>query len=302
MGARPIIFKSSLWLKWALLLASWILSFLILIIVSTNNKLNTLYNDAVSRGPEFRLPKNQIGALSYTRSDPEENHRPIYSVAFKNLRVENNTLGIFETALHKVVKIRDLELRFYRYPPPKVTTTTELNHSKSLKTTVAGSSQPCTTTIPDILFIPEDITADARALIKNIIRKLITSVDGWRVNIDFGNVSEVRVNNFHYKVFYDDDLFFAIQSKRAIVSYKQSGVVLRGHVTIKSADGSTLESNHIMWDVKKQHFSVNGLYTLNRGGIKTMGKDICVDAQLNNVKVKRAEFKQKEDQKCLAKL
>src|SRR4030042_7020447 len=124
MGEKPIIFKSGLWFRWTLVLALWILSFLILIIVSTNSELNILYNGTASQGPEFRLPKNQIGALSYTRSDPEENYRPVYSVCFKSLRVENNTLGIFETALHKVVKTQDLEIRFYQYTSTKVSATT----------------------------------------------------------------------------------------------------------------------------------------------------------------------------------
>lgn len=293
MSARPIGFKSSPWLKWATLVAAWILSFLILIIVSTNNELNTLYNEAVSYGHQLRPIKNQTGALSYTRWDPKENHRPIYSVCFKNLRVENNRLGIFKTALHKVVKIRGLALKFYQYTSPQVTATIKPNHSKPPKTTL---------TTADIPVLPVDITADARVLIKKITRKLINPEDGWRVNIDLGNVSEVHVNNFNYKVFYDDDLFFSIQSKRAIASYKRPGIILRGHAKIKTANGSTLESNYIKWDIKKQHFSANGVYVLNRGGMVKTGKDICVDAQLNSVKVQHAKVKGKESQKCFAKL
>lgn len=259
----------------------WTLSFLILIIFAGNNELNTLYSDFVNCGPELRPPKNQLGAVSYIRWDPKENHRPVCSMCFKNLRTENNKLGIFKTALHKVVKIRDLKLEFYQYSSGKTTATAT----------------------PDIYPVTGGTIADAKALIKQIMHKLINPGDGWRVNsIDFGNVSEVRINNFNYKVLYDDELFFAVRSKRAMVSYKHSGVVLRGHVTIKTADGSTLESNYVKWDIKKQHFSVNGIYVLNRDGVKTTGRDICVDTQLKSVKAQHAKFNQKEEPECFAKL
>jgi len=274
MRARPIKFKSSLWLKWTVLLASWIFSFLILIIVTRNNELNTLYNNAMSHGPELGLPKNQIGSVSYTRWDPKENYRPIYSIYFKNLLAENSQLGIFKTALHKVVKIQDLKLKFYRYDSP-----------------------------PNVSPLPEDIITNIRALIKEIIRKLTNPENRWRVNIiDLGNTSEVRVNNFDYKVFSDDDLSFAIQSKRAITSYKQSELALRGHVIITAADGSTLECNYAKWDTKKGHLKIDGVYVLNRNGVKMIGRDICVDTQLNLARAQQAKFKPKEAERCFAKL
>ncbi len=273
-------FRLRLCSKWIFLSAFWILSFLILIVVSFNNGLNTSNNKVLIDGSQFKLPKNQVGTFSCFRQDPKENYRPVHSVSFENLLVENNNLGFFKTALHKVVKIRDFELKFYHYTSPEVTAST----------------------IPDIYLINEDITTDSRALFSKITHKLTNPMDGWRVNVDLSNISELRVNNFDYKVFYDGDLFFAIQSKRATASYKHSGIVLRGHVTIKTGDGSTLESNYVEWDVKKQHFNVNGVYVLNRGGIVTTGKDICVDAQLKSVKVQHTKFKRKEIQKCFVKL
>lgn len=280
VNRRPIIGEPRLWLKWSALSIAWTVSALILIIVAGNNDLGTLYPDvAQSPWPDLRPPKNQIGAFNYLRSDPKENYRPICSVRFENLCAENNKLGLFSTALHKVVKIRDLELKVYRYSSDKVTASTT----------------------PDIFPVPDDITTDTRALVKRITRSLTTSADGWRVDIDLGNVSEVRVDNLDYRVFHDDDLFFAAQSKRAIVSYGQSDVVLHGHAKITIADSSTLESNYIKWDVKKQHFSVDGVYVLNRGGVITTGKGLCVDAQLKSVKGQYAKFERKE-QKCIAKL
>jgi len=282
MVKRPIIHEQRFWLKWSALLISWSLFVLILgiVIFSGNDELSTLYCDAASTGPDLRPPKNQTGTFNYRRWDPQENYRPICSVHFENFSSENNKLGIFKTALHKVVKIRDLELMFYCYSPGKVTAAA----------------------IPDIFSVPEDITTDTRVLVKRIMRRLTTLADGWRVNdIDLGNVSEVCVNNFDYRVFNEGDLFFATQSNRAIVSYRNSDVVLRGHAKITIADGSTLESNYIKLDVTKQHFRVNGVYVLNRGGIITTGKGICVDAQLNIVGAQSTKAKRKE-QKCIAKL
>lgn len=64
-----------------------------------------------------------------------------------------------------------------------------------------------------------------------------------------------------------------------------------------------LENNYVRWDIEKERFSANGVYVLNRGGIKTkgMGKNICVDARLNRVRVQNAEVERKAKQECFAK-
>lgn len=273
---------SKRWIRWPVLLTAWTLSFLSFIIVTRNNELNKLYNNKAA-GPEtgFIGPKNQTGALSYWRCEPKANGRLIHSVDLKNLRAENNNLGIFRTALHKVVTIDGLQLEFHRYTSP----------------------EGMRSTSPDIPAVLDGVTADVQPLIDQISHKLTDPMRGWRLNsIDLGNVSEVHVENFDYRAFHDGDLFFRIQSRRAIASYKRSGIILRGRVTLETADGSTLKGNHVTWDVEKQHFIVNGVYVLDRGGVRTTGKDICVDAQLNRIGTVTATFKCKEEQKCLVKL
>ena len=279
-----MIREPRLWPKWSVLLISWISCVLTLIIVARNNELTTVYRDLASPLPDFQLPKNQIGALTYRRRDAKQNYRPVRSVRFENLCSENNTLGPFKTALHRVVKIRDLELEFYRYSSDRATTTTT------------------TTTTTDTFPAPEDTTTDTTALAKSLIGRLTTPTKGFRINnIDFGNVSEVRIDNLDYRVFDDGNLFFAAETRRAIVSYERSDVALRGHAKITVADGSTLESNSITWNTRRQHFSVDGVFVLNRGGVITTGKGICVDSQLKDVKGQYARHEQKE-QKCIAKL
>ena len=278
MLKRPIIHEPRLWLKWSVLLILWSLFVLILgiVIFGGNNELSILYRDVTGTGPDLKLPKNQTGAFNYRRWDPQENYRPICSVHFENFCSENNKLGIFKTALHKVVKIQDFELKFYKYNPDKVTSETT----------------------PDIFFVSEDINSDTITLVKNIMRRSTIPESGWRINnIDLSNVTEVRINNFDYQVFHNSNLLFATQSSRAIVSYDHSDVVLRGHAKITIADGSTLESNYVRWNVQKQRFSVNGVYVLNRRGVMTTGKGICVDAQLNIIGAQTAKVERRSMEK-----
>jgi hypothetical protein len=296
-----MIFKSRTWFKVAILLALWILSILILITFTADNELNKLYHNIVSHGSGLKPLKNQTGGISYTRLDSKENYRPIYSISLKNLRVENSKLGIFKTGLHKVAKIRGLGLSLHRYSSAKVNAATRINNNQSRKKDAVDSKKPFKTNINGISSVPEETITEVKNL-KKIVDKLISPKDGWRTNIDLSNVSEVLVNGFDYKVLYDGHFFFSVESKRLIASSKRSDLELHGHVTIKTAEGNTLESNHIKWDIENQCFTVNGIYVLTRDGVKTMGRGICVDDQLNDVTTQHAKFKRKERQKCLVKL
>ena len=230
---------------------------------------------------ELTPPKNQTGALSCWRCDPEANGRLMHWVKLKNLRAENSNLGIFKTALHKAMEIDGLQVELYQYASPAIT---------------EGSN-------PGVSSWPENAMADVQSFIEQIGRQLTNPMGGWRVkNIDFGNVSEVRVDDFDYKVFRDGDLSFAIQSSKAIVSYKQSGILLRGRITLRTADGSTLKSSHVRWEVQEQRFIARGGSVLNRGGVRTTGKGICVDARLNRIGTVQTKLKDKEEQKWHAKL
>jgi len=277
MVNRLVENESKPWLRWIfILLASWFVPIGILIVVTLNNGLYIRYYEATSYGPKLRVPGNQIRGLRYTCMDPKEDGRPIYSIYFKSLLTENNRLGIFKTGLHKAVKVRGLELEFYHH--------------------TTSASKPAYSPI-----VPEYITTDLQE-ITNSVNSLIYVKNGWRINIDLGNVSEVLVNDFSYKVFQDGESFFAIKSKKAIASYKLSELVLRGHVSIITANGSTLECNHAEWDTKKEYFNIVGTYVLSRNNEKSMGRDICVDTQLNPVKTQQAKINQKEAQRCFAKM
>jgi hypothetical protein len=287
MNARTIISKSSLWHKRIIfLVAFWVLSFGALLIVSTNNELNRPAADAKGHALELPPLKNEIKGLCYIH---KENHRPIYAVSLGSLRAENNKLGIFKTGLHKVAKIQDLELAFYRYPSSKIISNTKPDNKSSITTIATDRSG-------SYVAAAADESADAfPAPIKfaDGIRKLISQRDGWRINIDLSNTSEVCVANFDYKVFYDGALFLNVRSKRATTSNKcPDEVILHGHVVVKAADGSVLESNCVIWDIAKQQFAVDGTYFLTRNGKKIRGKDICVDDKLNIVQAQIAALKE----------
>lgn len=283
MNTKLTIPESNKWLKWGILLVAWILSLAILIIVTGNNELSTLYNNTTNHLFALKPAKNQTGAITYTRWDPEQDYRPVFFVSLKNLCAENNRLGIFKTALHKVVKIRDLELKFYQYTSAETTAKTSRD-------------------MPNVTSVTKEITTSVRSLIDEVMRKL-TNREGLQVNnLDLSNVSEVRINDFDYRVYHNGDLFLRVRSKRVVGSHKQSEVVLRGLVTIESSDGSTLHSNYIKWDMENQYFSTSRGYVLNRNGVRRTGEDICVNAQLNEINAQHAELEPKEERECFAKL
>lgn len=280
MVKQVTIHDRRLWLKWGILLTTWLFYMLVFVFVAANKELSKHYYSAAAPEAIPRSPGNQIRNFDYLCCDPKEKLKPVYSVHFTKLCARNSNFGFFKTALHKVVEIQDLKLKFYRYSSDKV---------KSATT-------------PDISGVYEGVISDTTALVNKMVLLSPNFVDGWNFNnIDLGNVSEVRINNFDYKLFYDKELLFATQSKRATVSHQYSKVVLRGCVKITTADGSTLESNDIQWDVKNGYFYVNGIYVLNRRGIITTGKGICVDTRLENMKSRYAQSERKW-QECIAGL
>jgi hypothetical protein len=292
---KPTIYIPGPWFKWTFLSTAWLLAFLGLVILSANNELNMLCNASLDFEPELRQPRNQTGAISYIYWDTKEDYRPVYSVSFKNLLLENNRLGVFKTALHKLARIQDLELRFHQHKAPVTEPAAGIGANVNSQLAERGRSR--------ISLVPWDQIANATGLMRRLMHRLKNPDNDWRIsnNIDFGHVSELTISNFDYQVFWDDTLFFAIKSKRALVSYKQPTAVLRGQVTITGADGSTLESNHVRWDVRKQLFTAKGVYVLNRNGLITSGRGICVDAQLNNVQSRHSNVKREEEREWYAK-
>ena len=120
--------------------------------------------------------------------------------------------------------------------------------------------------------------------------------------IDLSGVAQIEVDNFDYQIFENKTQTLSINCKRAIASYKQQDVVLRGHVIITSADGSRLESNHVKWDINKDLFKVDGIFFLSKKGKKLFGRAICVDKNLNYSESENGKLTEMEAKKCYTKL
>jgi hypothetical protein len=256
---------------------------LMLLIINRNNELNKPYFNSYTLSHDRQTASPKIDAFTYTCCDPNENGRPVYSVRIMDLSVENNRLGTFRTGLYKVMKITNLELLFYQYTFHLDSSQHGLSGINDLET----AARVLRTFAEEAMPLENGKNKDITTLI-GVFGGLIQPKDGWRINLDISNTTEVLIDNFDYKVFRDGNLFFELRSKKASLSCKQSGLLLRGHVTITTADGSTLECNNLRWNIDKGQFVVKGTYLLNSNGIKTMGRDIRVDAQLNDIKIKHA--------------
>jgi hypothetical protein len=286
-------------LKYGIFLTAWILSICLLFQFSANNELNISPPKLIVPS-KFDLPSNQIRAFRFVRYNPGKNNKPSFCVSFDNLLIENNKLGIFKSALHQIVRISNLEFRSYHYPE-NLTEPSDSIHNwlskENSETQVRNRSDDC---LHNLLF-PNNTIAQVRSCIDNLLDKQ----DGWRINLDIssGNVSELVINNFSYSIFSGNDLVLSIQSKRAIASYSSSGLILRGHVIIKTGKGNTLESNCIEWDINNNIFTVQGVYVLNQNGTVKTGRDVTLDHTLNEIIPKQTvKDCQEEKTKCFTKL
>ena len=300
MRGEPTKSKSIPWLKIVFFLPPWLLAFIGLFVFSVNSELNTYNKNSWSPQLEFEMPKNRIGAFRYIRGDPDNSGRPLCSVYFKNLVIQSGTLGVFKTGLYKVVQIQDLQLEIFLYSSSGLAPNIMPNQNESGQAKVKRANIPLEFRVLDI-FSGQDVT-DATKGLNSIIGGILTPVKGWRADIDLSNVSEVRINNCDYRVFYDGQLVSGVRSKRAIVSSDWPEVTLRGHVIITALDGSTLESNCVRWKIRQNIFLVDGIYVLSRNGTKIIGKNICVDAGLNETEEKKVTFSAKERMKCTANI
>lgn len=279
--------------KWLLVIAWWFCGLVLAVFFSLNDNrfpaqschyANNFLNDTPAKG--------HMGAISYFRCDPAKNGRPLYSVKFDELNTAKGQLGIFKTGIYKIAKVNGLQLKLFQYSPDKKNAPANVSDGYSANELFDELLEKIRNLSRGCQFNGSEESSDN---LRN----------GWKLTIpgiELSDIAEIRVSDFDYQLFYDEKLSLGVKGKRAIASYKQPDMILRGHVTITASDGSTLECNYAKWNVKKEIFKIDGVYVLNRGGETISGKYICVDTQLNLVEVKHAESKQKEMKKCFAKL
>jgi hypothetical protein len=209
---------------------------------------------------DVSVSQNQLTGLTYYRYDPNTN-KLRFSVSVGMILTQNAQIGIFKTAAARTIKVKDLQLRFCESSDSQAMTAMKDN------------------TLPEKI-IPGDNG------FKEIISRVVEARKHWGVDIDLSNPIEVAIDNLDCQIFDGDNLRLAVQCRRAIVNSSWPLVTLRGHIIITAANGSTLETNRVKWDIKKQSFTTDETYVLRQSGIPLTGKGVCVDSQLNIIELK----------------
>lgn len=205
--------------------------------------------------------ENHLDAFSYIRFDELNNKRPAYGIAFNSLDLENISVGPFTTAMFRKAIIQGLEVKIYNYAEA-----------------IEEKSESIVQKI-DTKKIAEETT--------KVFRNPSNTHSFGKINLS--NVAEALINGFDCKFYDDDDLSLSIMCKKATVT-KNGEMELRGHVIIKTGDGSILESNFAQWDIKQNNFKIKNSYILNQNGSVKTGRNKIFNSRLQ------------EEHKCTAKL
>ena len=278
-----------LWRRVGIVLFSWLL-FLVLVICYPAERWQVGSTQQSGEGPlSSDVAANHIGSFRYVGLDPEKDYRPLHSIRFDKFSTESGQFGFFKTGVYRTARITGLRLRLYSYLPDG-----EIQSGDNSHPGVQNTNH-------------KDILATIHALIrKNTVSlqddpaECSTSTDMkiYVSNVDLRNVGEVKVRDFDYEFFSNNDKIVSVKSVLAHFSYAMEDIILRGHVTISGVDGDTLESNHVCWNSQAGRFRVKGDYVLMRRGNKFFGKDIVVDMHLNEIYAQQASLDKKEVDKC----
>ena len=235
---------------------------------------------------KIECPEGRIG---YCRTIKRYDHKmgiSAFDISFDSLTTENGEAGLFKTASQRILNIDKLRFIIFDNSIPEEETHSE-NSSDIVKKTFPKSQGR------DIKQLKKVNTADNNSgdsFVNDISKKVIKMISnkeqyGVYPDVSFKNISRIFVNDFHYANISNDVLKIEIESKTARTSLQETGLVLRGHVVIKTGSGAKLQCNHVIWDIKNSKFDAKGVYALsNKGDVKT-GKDICLDISLNQVQI-----------------
>ena len=216
------------------------------------------------------LAGNETGSFEVYRDTTEAGCPGAYKVACDNLRVGNGATGIFRRASHKVVHIENLDVTF-RQP-------------------LAGAGVRWQDFCD--LFAPEcDGGAPTGSL--GILKEIEAQTADWSIPVDLTDATEVRVRDLDWQVCCGGRTVLRVTCKYALLRAAPSGVVLRGHATVTTAE-ATLRSNHIEMNVRDECLVVNGRYMVTRGQHRQTGSAACFDKMLRPLSVARSEIRETE--------
>ena len=203
---------------------------------------------------------------------PDKNSCPEYSVQFDNMKSENGKLGFFNTALFKQIKLEKLSLSTYSY----------LNNN--------------TQTSPDPALCLMNLRASLLEQLRSISKKKSTIQE-------LAKAVQVDIDGFNFNWLHNHQSQLAIQSKRTLwAAQNLNHIILRGAVKIQMPENK-IQSNEVVWDIQKQIFYINGSYVLTTQNNKKIGRNICLDAQLNILDSQNTLVTiQKGETQCIAKI
>jgi hypothetical protein len=239
-----------------------------------DNRLQLPSSAAVSF--DFTTCTDRLDRFGYIAFDTERGGLPAHSIYFDTLRTESGSLGWFKTGVHQTARITGLRLRLYSYnaqtnPGADAPSERPLD-GEPLLDTLKRLAEACASGLQG------PVGGSAPALQLDI------------ANVNLRNVSEIRIRDFDYTAFDNDQRVIEVKSRLAQASCMTDDVILRGHVVITAASGDTLESNHVCWNRPRGCFEVIGGYVLWRAGTMVSGKNLLVDTQLNNIYSQRASL------------
>lgn len=213
------------------------------------------------------------GPIRYIKRDPQHANRLQFSVSLEGMTVTPGNLGFFKTGLFKTVQVRSLQVRRYEYESDP------------------GTPGPGT--------IPEETALRALALghpewVNGAFvgdQEPFRLGQGMEIRVDRPDVSDagqIVVENFDYRIVCEGRPRLSIACKRAMASWDQSGILLRGGVVVTAADGGTVRSNRIRWIPRDRVFSVEDNFLLTAGPTRIAGKSIYLDEQLHIIDAAQA--------------
>jgi len=232
------------------------------------------------------MDTNRVVGFDFVQRDPGNDYRESFRLSFGEMSVENGELGVFRSAMHKVVTFRDLKLRVFGY-------------SNGVAAADGNAGVKGGAVLAGMLFGDGGELGSDKDIISGVLGSFFGGKDSKIRGLDVSNTSEVFVRGFECEFVKDGELSVRISSKRASLSYREPrSVMLRGHATVKTGDGTTLESNGVEWCVGDQCFVVRGHYVLTRNGEKISGRGICLDRRLEPMKLRNANNNIGENRLC----
>jgi len=246
--------------------------------------------------------KNELRNISFVRYHREMPQSPTFSLYLKRLQLQSNNLALFKTALHLLLSIHDLRLKFYSFDKPLASVAGDsgliIDHQTRYSNTNALKAA-----LPSFMSTADLQPCDLTSIAQKLLAKLQNPSGTWHLeNIKLGNISELAVAKFACDFYHNNQLQVSIRSKTAHASYKQPYFTLRGHVTIKTGDESILEANCVKWDIFSGQFNVDGDYCLTKTQTVITGRNACLDNSLHILNTQNSNVCQKEQSLCLAEI